>query len=217
MQFLDMSENYSFPQLSNNNLILQLDDASVDFAVVVCGCWNVSFPGLWVGKGGQTACLLHSPDLLHLDFSIWGYVKDQVFSQRVNTMDVPKALITAAIANVTNDMLQSVWQWVDCRLYIHVCRATYGVHCVCVKNCFYLWIECCKQRTHICFRFAATGVWNPGIFLLFIHSSMDLQPFVGPWPLLQFHNLFYTDGRTSWTSDQPVPRPLPTQDNTNTE
>jgi hypothetical protein len=46
---------------------------------------------------------------------------------------------------------------------------------------------------------------------------MALRPFVGPWPLLQFNNLFYTDGRTPWTSDQPVARPLPTQDNTDTE
>jgi hypothetical protein len=37
---------------------------------------------------------------------------------------------------------------------------------------------------------------------------MDLQPFVASWPLLQFRNLFYTDGRTPWTSDQPVERPL---------
>jgi hypothetical protein len=40
---------------------------------------------------------------------------------------------------------------------------------------------------------------------------MALQPFVGAWSLLQFRNLFYTDGRTPWTSDQPVARPLPTQ------
>jgi hypothetical protein len=50
----------------------------------------------------------------------------------------------------------------------------------------------------------------------FIHTSMALQPFVGSWPLslslslLQFHNLFSTDGRTPWTSDQPVARGLPT-------
>jgi hypothetical protein len=43
-----------------------------------------------------------------------------------------------------------------------------------------------------------------------IHTSVPLQPFVGPWPLLQFRNLFYTDDRTSWTGDQPVARPLPT-------
>jgi hypothetical protein len=50
----------------------------------------------------------------------------------------------------------------------------------------------------------------------FIHSSMALQPFVGPWPL-QFRNLFYTDGRTPLTSDQPVARPLPTQRTTQTQ
>jgi hypothetical protein len=49
----------------------------------------------------------------------------------------------------------------------------------------------------------------------FIHSSMSLQP--GPWPLLQFHNLFYTDGSTHWTSDQPVARPLPTHRTTQTQ
>jgi hypothetical protein len=38
---------------------------------------------------------------------------------------------------------------------------------------------------------------------------MALQLFVGPWPSHQFHNLFYTVGRTPWTSDQPFPRPLP--------
>jgi hypothetical protein len=43
-----------------------------------------------------------------------------------------------------------------------------------------------------------------------IHSSMALQPSVGPWPLLQFRNRFYTDGRKPWTSYQPIARPLPT-------
>jgi hypothetical protein len=51
----------------------------------------------------------------------------------------------------------------------------------------------------------------------FIHSSMALQPFVGPWLLLQFRNIFYTDGRTPWTSDQPVSRPLPTHRTTHTQ
>jgi hypothetical protein len=35
----------------------------------------------------------------------------------------------------------------------------------------------------------------------FIHSSIALQPFVGPWPLLQFRHLFYSVGRTPWKSD----------------
>jgi hypothetical protein len=39
---------------------------------------------------------------------------------------------------------------------------------------------------------------------------MALQPFVGPWRLLQFRKIVYTDGRTPWMSDQSVARPLPT-------
>jgi hypothetical protein len=42
------------------------------------------------------------------------------------------------------------------------------------------------------------------------------SPFVGPWPLFQFLNL-YTDGRTPWTGDQPVARPLPTHKTTQTQ
>jgi hypothetical protein len=52
---------------------------------------------------------------------------------------------------------------------------------------------------------------------IFIHSSMAVQPFVGPRPLLQFRNLFYTDGRTPWRGDQPVARPLPTHRTTQTQ
>jgi hypothetical protein len=38
--------------------------------------------------------------------------------------------------------------------------------------------------------------------------SVALQPFVGPLPLFQFLD-FYAVGRTPWTRDQPVVRPLP--------
>jgi hypothetical protein len=40
---------------------------------------------------------------------------------------------------------------------------------------------------------------------------------LGPWPLIfQFHDHF-TDGRTPWTSDQPVARPLPKHRTTQTQ
>jgi hypothetical protein len=44
----------------------------------------------------------------------------------------------------------------------------------------------------------------------FIHSSMALQPSVGPWPLFFFFSfvILYTVGRTPRTGDQPVARPL---------
>jgi hypothetical protein len=51
----------------------------------------------------------------------------------------------------------------------------------------------------------------------FINSSMALQHSVGTWPLLQFRNLFPTDGRTPWTIDKPDARPLPTHRTTQTQ
>jgi hypothetical protein len=38
---------------------------------------------------------------------------------------------------------------------------------------------------------------------------MALQPFVGPWPPFFSFLILYTVGRTPWTGDQPVVRPLP--------
>jgi hypothetical protein len=49
------------------------------------------------------------------------------------------------------------------------------------------------------------------LLISFINGSTAF----GPWPLLQFPNLFlYTDGRTPWTWAQPVARLLPTHSTT---
>jgi hypothetical protein len=45
ISFLDMLENYAPLQLSNNNLMLQLDSAHVHLAHIVCDCLNVNIPG----------------------------------------------------------------------------------------------------------------------------------------------------------------------------
>jgi hypothetical protein len=48
------------------------------------------------------------------------------------------------------------------------------------------------------------------------YSFTALQPFVGPWPLFQFLNL-YSIGRIPWTVDKPVASPLPTHRTTQTQ
>jgi hypothetical protein len=52
-------------------------------------------------------------------------------------------------------------------------------------------------------------------FSLSLSLSVALQPF-GLWPLFQFLNL-YTVGRTPWTGDQRVARPLPKHSTTQRE
>jgi hypothetical protein len=43
-----------------------------------------------------------------------------------------------------------------------------------------------------------------------IFFSNGSTALAGPWPLLQFRNNFFYAGRTPWTSDKPVARPLHT-------
>jgi hypothetical protein len=52
---------------------------------------------------------------------------------------------------------------------------------------------------------------------LSLSLSMALQSF-GPWPLFLFRFvILYTVGRTPWTGDQPIARPLPTNRTTQTQ
>jgi hypothetical protein len=51
---------------------------------------------------------------------------------------------------------------------------------------------------------------NKAISQASFYLSLALQPFVRPWPLFNFL-IFYTVGRIPWTGDEPVARPLPTQ------
>jgi hypothetical protein len=46
--------------------------------------------------------------LIPLDFLLWGRVKDQVYSQRVNMLDELKVRITEIVADVTKYMLQHI-------------------------------------------------------------------------------------------------------------
>jgi hypothetical protein len=51
---------------------------------------------------------------------------------------------------------------------------------------------------------------------LSIYLSIALQSLVGPWPFFSFL-ILYTIGRTPWTGDQSITRPLPTHRTTQTQ
>jgi len=61
-----------------------------------------------------------------LDFFLWGYVKDKVFSTPVPDITNLKARITDAFAAITEDMLENTWREIDYRL--DVLRETKGAH-----------------------------------------------------------------------------------------
>jgi hypothetical protein len=81
-----------------------------------------------------------------------------------------------------------------------------------------LWLGCVCRSARSDLRDAEFE--EPSVFLAvfhFIQSSMLYSPLLGPGLFFSFVFFFYTDGRTSWTSDQPVARPLPTHRTTQTQ
>jgi len=76
----------------------------------------------WSNTLATTITRYHPP----LDFYLWGYVKDKVFSTPVPDITDLKARITDAFAIITEDMLENTWRETDYRL--DVLRATKGAH-----------------------------------------------------------------------------------------
>jgi hypothetical protein len=86
---------------------------------------DATFPNRWNGRHGPTTWPPRSPDITLLDFFLWGYVKDIVFSTPVPDITNLKSRITDAFATITEDM-ENTWREIDCRL--DVLRPTKGAH-----------------------------------------------------------------------------------------
>jgi hypothetical protein len=59
---------------------------------------------------GPTPWPPRSPDITPLDFFLWEYVKDKVFSTPVADISILKARMTDAFATITEDMLENTWR-----------------------------------------------------------------------------------------------------------
>jgi hypothetical protein len=77
---------------------------------------NTRFQGRWIGRAAPIAGPPRSPLLTPLDCFLWGFVKDLVFVPPLpaNVAEL-RTGITAAVAEVTPEMLRSVWQDIDYR------------------------------------------------------------------------------------------------------
>ena len=95
---------------------------------VYCNIWflDAKFRNRWVGRDGPTPWPPRSPDITPLDFFLWRYVKDKVFSTPVPDITNLKARITDGIATVTEVTVENTWRETDYRL--DVLRATKGAH-----------------------------------------------------------------------------------------
>ena len=87
---------------------------------VYCNIRNIwfldaTFPNRWIGRDGPTPWPPRSPDITPLDFFLWVYVKDNVFS-------TPIPNITNLKTKITEDMLENTWREINYRLDVLCAR-----------------------------------------------------------------------------------------------
>ena len=81
LQFLQNEiEVYLNALPENNNTMFQQDGAPAHNARVVINYLNQRFGNQWLGTNGPVRWPARSPDLTPLDFSIWAYIKEKVYT-----------------------------------------------------------------------------------------------------------------------------------------
>jgi len=63
------------------------DGAPPHFSREVRNFQNYRFPGRWIGRGGPHNWPAKSPDLSPLNYCVWGWMKELVYSVKVGTRD----------------------------------------------------------------------------------------------------------------------------------
>lgn len=98
----------NFPNFAS--LVFQQDGAPPHFALAVRQLLDQTFPGRWMGRGSarQPAPIAwppRLPDLTPLDFSVWGYLKQRIFTRdwRPSTLEELKAVIEEEVELVRQD------------------------------------------------------------------------------------------------------------------
>lgn len=84
------------------------------------------FPNKWVGRNGPIQWPPRSPDLNSLDFFLWGYLKDKVYSVEVNDVETLRRRIIETCDQIRNDenMLENVSRSMEHRA--NMCIAQHG-------------------------------------------------------------------------------------------
>ena len=93
------------------------------------GIWIQSFRSIGLGgevryhglQGHQTS----PPDFTPLDFFLWGYVKNYVFSVEIQSLSHMKERIKQAIEAVSTETLEKVWKNINSRIN-HIIRVNGG-------------------------------------------------------------------------------------------
>lgn len=110
--YLEMLRTQFIPALQHLRLLysahFQQDGAPAHTAIVTRRYLNDVFPDRWVGKFGPIAWPPRSPDLTSCDNALWGLLKPQIISQKCQTINHLKDVITTAFQRIDHGTLQKI-------------------------------------------------------------------------------------------------------------
>lgn len=102
--YLELLEKYFWPKVKNNLFFyFQQDGAAPHYANIVRDWLGQKLPGRWIGRRGPVEWPPRSPDLTPLDFFLWGVLKDMVYAEKPNTIDILKNTIKEKVQLINSD------------------------------------------------------------------------------------------------------------------
>lgn len=117
--YLEMLKNYFIPglklvhgdRLHNSEIYFQHDGAPAHYAQAVRNYLDEEFEHRVIGRRGCIEWPPRSPDLTPLDFFLWGYVKDKVYSRTSRNLEELKSKIEDVFIDLESNltMLKNVF------------------------------------------------------------------------------------------------------------
>lgn len=90
----------NIPLARFNELYFQQDGAPAHNAQIVTDFLNYTFPQKWIGTNGPIRWPARSPDLSVLDFFLWGYLQNNIYSSRRRTVQQLREATVEAFENL---------------------------------------------------------------------------------------------------------------------
>lgn len=84
----------------------QHDGAPVHYTTQAQQVLDRRYPDSWIGRGGPINWPARSPDLTPLDYFLWGYMKNYVYREPVNSLEQLDDRLHEALATITPQMIQ---------------------------------------------------------------------------------------------------------------
>lgn len=108
--YLDMLKSCFMPSLSRTckrKAVFQQDGAPAHYSLIVRQFLDEAFPQRWLGRCGPYVWPARSPDLTPLDFFVWGYLKNEVYKRKPETIQQLKDFICQEAAKIDGEMCQN--------------------------------------------------------------------------------------------------------------